>query len=496
MALQQSVADSLFDLPRQRSTIKRFSANYLLALFLMDALLVQLAFWCSLQLRFVLPFGPTLQAEQIFQNLFIPMPALQVIVAALWVGSFFMAAIYSSVAILHWTEEFQRVAAAHTVAAFCLAGMLYMARIELMRLTYLYFYLLVLASLLGYRVILRIWHRWQGHPLAVRRVVVVGAGDNLESLIQQFQHPNWPIYHIVGVIDDGRYGHQRMVAGVPILGQVGQIDMNALIQRQNIHDVVLALPRQLHGQMLNLLEHLRNLPITLRVIPDYFDFTFRGATISRLGYLPVIELHDSPIDTFERSLKRLIDIIGAGVLLCCVWPLMALVALAIKWEDGGPIFYYAERVGEHGRLFTMYKFRSMVINADRQQAQVNQTDANGHIVHKQANDPRITRVGRFIRRTSLDELPQLFNVLRGDMSLVGPRPELPWLVEQYERWQYRRLTVPQGITGWWQVNGRSNNLMHLNTDQDLYYVENYSLWLDLQILWRTVTVVLRGKGAY
>ena len=101
-----------------------------------------------------------------------------------------------------------------------------------------------------------------------------------------------------------------------------------------------------------------------------------------------------------------------------------------------------------------------------------------------------------IRRTSLDELPQLLNVLKGDMSLVGPRPELPWLVEQYERWQYRRLTVPQGITGWWQVNGRSNNLMHLNTDQDLYYVENYSLWLDLQILWRTVTVVLRGKGAY
>jgi len=137
-----------------------------------------------------------------------------------------------------------------------------------------------------------------------------------------------------------------------------------------------------------------------------------------------------------------------------------------------------------------------VLNADRQQTQVNQVDAHGQIVHKQVNDPRITRVGRLIRRTSLDELPQLLNVLKGDMSLVGPRPELPWLVEQYERWQYRRLSVPQGITGWWQVNGRSNNLMHLSTAQDLYYIENYSLWLDLQILWRTVTVVLLGKGAY
>ena len=136
MALQQSVADSLFDVSRQRSTIKRFSANYLLALFLVDALLVQLAFWGSLQLRFVLPFGTTLQAEKIFQYLFIPVPALQLIVAALWISSFFIASIYSSVSILHWTEEFQRVTAAHTIAAFCLAGTLYMARIKLLRIHY------------------------------------------------------------------------------------------------------------------------------------------------------------------------------------------------------------------------------------------------------------------------------------------------------------------------------------------------------------------------
>lgn len=502
MAVQQPVANALYPfgrpatLTKRTGATKRFSTNYLLALFFSDGILIQLAFWLSLQLRFILPIGHQLEAERVFGTQFIPQLALHFIIGMLWIVSFLIASIYSSVYILHWTEEFQRILLAHTVAAFCFAGMLYMARIELMRLTYFYFYVLVLLALLGYRVGLRFWHRRQGHPLHTRKVMVIGAGDNLEQLIEQFQHPHWPIYQVVGLLDDGRHKDQPTMAGVPHLGQWDQIDLARLVQSQEIHDVVLALPRQLHGQLFNLIEQLRNLPITLRVVPDYFDLTFRRATIERLGYLPMINLHDSPLDTFQRLIKRMIDMLGAGLILCCTWPIMALVALAIKLEDGGPIFYYAERVGEHGRFFTMYKFRSMVINADRHQSQVNQVDANGQIIHKQVNDPRVTKVGRLIRRTSLDELPQLFNVLKGEMSLVGPRPELPWLVEQYERWQYRRLSVPQGITGWWQVNGRSNNLMHLNTDQDLYYIENYSLWLDLQILWRTISVVLRGKGAY
>ncbi len=502
MTLQQATVDRLDSIggyakaPTQLSAIKRFSTNYLLALFLVDLLLIQAAFWASLQLRFVLPFGRTLQVESILQNNFLPQPTLFFCIGVIWLLSFLIASVYSSVYILHWTEEFQRITVAHTVAALCFAGLLYMARIELMRLTYLYFYFLVIAVLLGYRVLLRLWHRRQGHPLDVRRVVVIGAGDNIGALVEQFQNPSWPIYQLVGVIDDGRSGQQSSLAGAPILGKVDQIDITALIQSQGINDVVLALPRQLHGQLFNLIEQLRNLPITLRVVPDYFDLTFRRATIGRLGFLPVIDLHDSPLDFLQRMLKRVLDIIGAGVALCCAAPIMAAVAVAIKLEDQGPIFYYAQRVGEQGRPFTMYKFRSMVINADKQQSQVNQVDEQGHVIHKQVDDPRVTRVGRFIRRTSLDELPQLLNVLKGEMSLVGPRPELPWLVEQYERWQYRRLAVPQGMTGWWQVNGRSNNLMHLSTEQDLYYIENYSLWLDLQILWRTVGVVLRGKGAY
>jgi lipopolysaccharide/colanic/teichoic acid biosynthesis glycosyltransferase len=138
----------------------------------------------------------------------------------------------------------------------------------------------------------------------------------------------------------------------------------------------------------------------------------------------------------------------------------------------------------------------MVVNAEALQDKVNQLDQEGNLIHKVKDDPRVTRVGRFIRRWSLDELPQFFNVLKGDISLVGPRPEMPWLVEEYETWQRKRFAVPQGITGWWQVNGRSDKMMHLHTDEDLYYIQNYSLWLDILILLKTPWVVLRGKGAY
>ena len=144
----------------------------------------------------------------------------------------------------------------------------------------------------------------------------------------------------------------------------------------------------------------------------------------------------------------------------------------------------------------MIKFRTMVKNAEELRGQVEQTDADGNLVHKFKHDPRVTRVGRILRRFSLDEIPQIFNILNGTMSLVGPRPEMPYLVEKYQPWQRKRFSVPPGLTGWWQVNGRSDRPMHLHTEDDLYYIQNYSIWLDVQILVRTVWVVLIGKGSY
>lgn len=194
--------------------------------------------------------------------------------------------------------------------------------------------------------------------------------------------------------------------------------------------------------------------------------------------------------------KRVFDILLGLLALNLTLPLMVLSALIIYLEDGTPIIFRQMRVGRNGRLFEMYKFRTMVKNAEQLQGWTEKRDAYGHLIHKTRHDPRVTRVGRFLRRFSLDELPQLFNVLAGTMSLVGPRPELPQLVEGYESWQHKRFTVPPGMTGWWQIRGRSDRPMHLHTEDDLYYIQNHSMWLDLQIILRTLWVVITGKGAY
>ena len=470
---------------------KRFSTNYMAGLFILDVLIVQVALRIAMQLRLTLGIGPFVypQWDLLYDY------GLPLIVGVLWIVSFLSFSIYVPRKIVHWYDEAQRLLLAHTIAALSFAGVLYFARIELLRLTFGYFYIIVLVTLLGYRWALRLWHRAQRHGSgSPARILIVGAGKVGCEIVGEFQRRQWPGIQIVGFLDDAPDKQGCMIAGLPVLGTVDHA--GAIIDQQRIDEVLVALPSEAHNRLANLVASLYEKPVHVRVAPDYFELAFFGATVETLGGIPLIGLRDPAIDGFQRLIKRLFDVVVAAAGLLCLAPLLAVIAVAVKLEDGGPLFYRAARVGENGHLFHMLKFRSMVVGADRLQSQVTLVDAMGHEIHKQADDPRITRVGRVIRRTSLDELPQLFNVLRGDMSLVGPRPELPWLVANYEPWQRKRFAVPQGITGWWQINGRSDNPMHLHTDQDLYYIQNYSLWLDLQILWRTFGAVLRGKGAY
>jgi lipopolysaccharide/colanic/teichoic acid biosynthesis glycosyltransferase len=195
-------------------------------------------------------------------------------------------------------------------------------------------------------------------------------------------------------------------------------------------------------------------------------------------------------------LKRAFDFVFGLLALFFTLPVMALSVLMVYLEDGPPVIFRQKRVGKDGQLFEMFKIRTMVKNAEQLRNQVEMRDEDGNLIHKAKDDPRVTRVGRLLRRFSLDELPQLFNVLTGTMSLVGPRPEIPYLVEMYEPWQRKRFDVLPGITGWWQVNSRSDKPMHLHIEDDLYYIQNYSIWLDLKIILRTIWVVLIGKGAY
>jgi exopolysaccharide biosynthesis polyprenyl glycosylphosphotransferase len=209
-----------------------------------------------------------------------------------------------------------------------------------------------------------------------------------------------------------------------------------------------------------------------------------------------LDVRAAALTEYQLMVKRIFDLVATTLIMVFALPVMLVVALVIWLDDRGPILYHSRRVGENGKLFDMIKFRTMIPSAEKMQKMVEQYDEQGNLIHKTKDDPRITRIGRFLRRTSLDELPQFFNVLSGNMSLVGPRPELPYLVDKYEPWQRKRFAVPQGLTGWWQIHGRSDKPMHLHTEDDLYYIQNYSIWLDIQILLQTVWIIIRGKGAY
>ncbi len=474
---------------------KRFSPNYMALLLLLDGILLQATLWLAMQLRFRLPYGQEMQPEWIPQFVYAPTVELHLVVALLWLVGFLFAAVYTPRRIVQWYAEFQQIFLAHTAITFSLAGVLYMTHLELPRLTYLYFYILSLAALLGYRTLLRLWHRMHRHRARYSaHILLVGAGDLGQRIVEEFRQQAWPDLEFVGFVDDDPAKQNRTVGGVPVLGNLDQTA--GFVTDYAVDEVIIALPPRAYDRPSNLVAILHQLPVRVRVVPDYFSLSLSGATVENLGGIPLIGLRDPAIDGFQRLIKRLVDIGAASLGLMVISPLLLLVAAAIKLEDGGPVFYPARRIGENGQHFYMVKFRSMVVNADKMLDQVSRVDEQGNIIHKNPNDPRVTRMGRLLRRTSMDELPQLWNVLIGEMSLVGPRPELPDLVEKYEPWQRKRFAVPQGITGWWQINGRSDKPMHLHSEDDLYYIQNYSLWLDLEILWKTIFVVVRGRGAF
>jgi exopolysaccharide biosynthesis polyprenyl glycosylphosphotransferase len=260
--------------------------------------------------------------------------------------------------------------------------------------------------------------------------------------------------------------------------------------------VLIALPLRSQQDMIELITDLQQLTVSVRVVPDLFDLAFARTGIEDLDGIPIVSLRDPAMTPMQRAVKRLFDLVVAPLALIVGALPMALIAIAIRRDSPGPILFRQQRVGERGKLFWMVKFRTMIDRADEQLPALIDSQPDGQVLFKRPDDPRLTRVGRWLRQFSLDELPQLWNVLKGDMSIVGPRPELPWLVDQYADWQRKRFNVPQGMTGWWQVNGRSGKLTIAKTRDDLYYIQNYSLLFDIIILWKTVGAVLKRTGAF
>jgi len=418
--------------------------------------------------------------------------ALYVLFPLIWVIIYSVLSIYDGRKYLRAMDEFAVLSLAMLIASVSAAGILYVSYREVSRALFFVFILLVYLICLVWRILARVYFRTQKtSPDRVRHVLVVGAGTLGQKVKTQLLESDMPNLTLAGFVDDNS---ESLKKGVQLLGDAN--DIRGVLMQYGVTDVVIALPHSEYHQMGEIVQKMEDMPVQVWVALGFFDLALYNTTIEDFAGIPMLDLRASAIDDYQRMMKRAFDVSFGLIALILALPLMAVSALAVFLEDGPPVLFRQKRVGENGRLFEMLKFRTMLKNAEVLQGQVEKRDADGNILHKSMDDPRVTKVGRFLRRFSLDELPQFINVIRGDMSLVGPRPEMPNLVEKYQPWQRKRFAIPPGITGWWQVNGRSDKPMHLHTEDDLYYIQNYSIFFDMQILLRTIWVVLIGRGAY
>ncbi|HEX6974382.1 MAG TPA: undecaprenyl-phosphate glucose phosphotransferase [Vicinamibacterales bacterium] len=324
--------------------------------------------------------------------------------------------------------------------------------------------------------------RWKA-GIGLKRVLIAGASDLGRMVADKVLEHRELGFKVVGFIDDRAGGDHIGYRGLPLLGKLAEVD--EIIKRESIDHVYVALPLEEHVKMLGIVEATNREGVDIHVVPDLLQFIALRARLENLDGVPIISLNDVPLRGFNSVLKRAIDLSLSGTALLVFSLPFALLAALVKYTSKGPVFYRQERMGLDGKAFDVYKFRSMYVGAE---------DETGPIWARD-DDPRCTPVGRWMRRLDLDELPQLWNVLRGDMSIVGPRPERPYFVEQFKHRipQYMlRHKVKAGITGWAQVNGwRGNTSLEKRIEFDLYYIENWSLRLDLKIL---ILTLFRGFG--
>jgi len=328
--------------------------------------------------------------------------------------------------------------------------------------------------------------RWKA-GIGLKRVIIAGAGELGKVVADKLLEHRELGFKVIGFLDDRAIGDHIGYRGLPLLGTLA--DADEIVRRERIDHVYVALPLEEHVKMLALVEATNRQGVDVHVVPDLLQFIALRARLENLDGVPIISLNDVPLRGFNSLLKRVIDVAISGIALFAMSVPFLIIAAIIKRTSKGPVFYKQERMGLDGKAFQVYKFRSMYLGAE---------DETGPVWARD-NDPRCTPVGRWLRKFDLDELPQLWNVFRGDMSIVGPRPERPYFVEQFKHRipQYMlRHKVKAGITGWAQVNGwRGNTSLEKRIEYDLYYIENWSVALDLKIMWLTL---LRGlqKQAY
>jgi len=464
----------------------------------LDALLVNLAFalayWMRYQAQLFLPVEP--QFFSPFRR-HVPLAALLTVVA---LATYAMGGLYRQRRGRRWLDEMGIVVNGTMTSIVLLISVTFLATYLVSTLVYSRLMFIEAAALivlfLGSARLIRLVARTQlrRRGVGVSRALIVGAGEIGRAVLSTIVGNPGLGYVATGFVDDNPERANIDIGRFKALGGLNKLP--ELLSSLSIDEVIVTLPWSEHNRMARVVKQCERANVTVRIVPDMFQLSLSRVDMDSLGGIPVLRLREPSLRRGTLVTKRLLDLILTPLILVGSSVLLCAIAVAIKIDSRGPIIYRQRRVGRDGREFDILKFRSMVEDAEAHQAELAALNEADGPLFKIRDDPRLTRVGRWIRRTSLDELPQLFNVLRGEMSLVGPRPGTPEEVVQYQPWHRRRLDVYPGMTGMWQVKGRSDVPFDEMCLLDIYYIENWSLLLDLRILAQTVPHVLFGNGAY
>jgi exopolysaccharide biosynthesis polyprenyl glycosylphosphotransferase len=474
---------------------ERYRRLMSLAITVTDVLLINLAFALAYWLRYDRQWFATVDAANFVPyKSFIP---ISLALTALLLGIYRLSGVYSQPRGASWFDQVYRLltGTATGIILMIFVIVFFFRPFFYSRLIFVYAGALVTIFLGLSRIVKRmVRQHLRKRGLGVDRLLIVGAGEVGRTVMRNIvAHPALG-YHIVGFVDDDPEKGSTDIGRFQALGNTANIPR--LAKELIIDEVIITLPWMYHRKIVSILAQCEREQVRVRIVPDIFQMTLSHLDVEDLAGIPMIGVRDISIGRGQMLFKRAMDVTVSTVGLILLFPFFLLIALFIRIDSPGPILFRQIRVGKGERLFACYKFRSMHQGADEEKSRLQDLNEAEGLFFKIRNDPRITRMGRVLRRTSLDEVPQLINVLMGHMSLVGPRPAPPAEVQRYQPWHRRRLEVCPGITGLWQVSGRSQLTFDEMVLLDLYYIENWSPLLDIRIMLRTLPKMITGEGAY
>lgn len=461
---------------------KRARLLFLISLVVVDATLAFLAFYVGYQLRLQSEYENILSFSAYWGMATVHVVSILVV--------FFFYRLYHRQRSLSYVDQFYAIfagASVGTITAIAFISFFFKNQLDYPRLMMVYVWILtILFTVLGRALHSRLQLSLRARGWGEERVLIVGAGEAGRIVLQKIRRSPELGYRVSGFVDNTP--KVKAIQNTPVLGTIDAIPK--IIDSEHINEVIIALPDATHQEILTIVSLCDQGKVAVKVFPDVFQIMAGEVSIGDLGGLPLLSIRDTALRGWRLTLKRAIDIAGSAVGLVFLSPWMMLLAVLIKLESAGPVFFTQERMGLDGKRFMMLKFRSMRADAEEQSGPVWATPV----------DNRRTRLGAVLRRRSVDELPQLINVLLGEMSLVGPRPERPVFVEQFKRTIPRymdRHREKSGLTGWAQINGlRGDTSIIERTKYDLWYIENWSLLLDFRIMIRTILRIFDDDSAY